>query len=143
MILAMRRNHRRMTRILKHIKPAKMRGPEVALIKPHLVEPNRIAHHIPGLFREGDHVCNQHIIKPAIRLGPKFIHHRGQLLRIAHCACGGIRLHFDPANIEQPLRRGHIINAVDQFPGHRIPRGQGKKLRFVLGDELLQDAARG
>ena len=98
------RYDRRMLHILKQIKPAKMRRPEVALVKAHGCQPHRIAHHIPGLARQFDHLGNQHIVEPAVRLAFEPRDLFSQLFCIFDRARRGIGFNLDPPDVEQTPR---------------------------------------
>ena len=55
----------------------------------------------------------------------------------------GIGLHRHLFHLGQAGRGRDLIDRALQLPTHRIPRGQGKQLRLIRLDELLQDATRG
>ena len=120
-----------------------MRRPETGLFKAHGGQADRHPCDIAGLFRQSDHLRDQIIIAPAVRLGAKALDQAAQLIGIGNMAADGVSLDRHFANIQQFQRARHLVDRIRQFSNHGILGGQREQLPFIRLNEALQNIAAG
>jgi len=112
---------------------------EVSLFEALWLQGDRCADDVAGMLGEFDHLGNQDIVPPAVRLGHEPVYLVRKFFSGLHVSTNRIGLDVDLLDVEEVERGPDRKNSVDQFANNGIADRKREQLLFVVIDEAPQN----